>query len=222
MTVFQPNLAVLPENQRQLWPMLEFVPRSFVLYGGTGLALRLAHRQSVDFDFFSATGFEPEALHRELSFAREVDVLQKSVNTLTIRTAAGVRLSFFGGLTFGQVDWPERCAGNGIFVASLRDLLATKLNTVYQRAESKDYLDIDAALRAGISLAIGLGCARAIYRNSFNPMLPLKALTYFEDGDLRTLPPETRRRLAEAVAALAAIPSVRAQCDRITTPEVEP
>jgi Nucleotidyl transferase AbiEii toxin, Type IV TA system len=30
------------------------IPGYFTLYGGTAIALRLAHRQSVDFDFFGA------------------------------------------------------------------------------------------------------------------------------------------------------------------------
>jgi len=30
------------------------VPPHFILYGGTALALRLGHRESVDFDFFSS------------------------------------------------------------------------------------------------------------------------------------------------------------------------
>ena len=48
---FRPRLDVLPTAQRRLWPTLADVPEPFVLYGGTALALRLAHRTSVDFDF---------------------------------------------------------------------------------------------------------------------------------------------------------------------------
>ena len=39
-------------SPRALWPDLAEVPHSFVLYGGTALALRLGHRISEDFDFF--------------------------------------------------------------------------------------------------------------------------------------------------------------------------
>jgi hypothetical protein len=48
-----PRLDALPPPQRALWPELAAVPRRYVLYGGTALALRLAHRPSVDFDFFA-------------------------------------------------------------------------------------------------------------------------------------------------------------------------
>ena len=59
---FVPRLDILPDEQRALWPALARVPRSFVLYGGTALALRLGHRTSVDFDFFSSEALEFDAL----------------------------------------------------------------------------------------------------------------------------------------------------------------
>ncbi|MCX6903020.1 MAG: hypothetical protein NTW03_06000, partial [Verrucomicrobia bacterium] len=42
-------LNALPTAQRTLWPELEQVPRHFVLYGGTALALRLGHRPEPPF-----------------------------------------------------------------------------------------------------------------------------------------------------------------------------
>jgi hypothetical protein len=45
---FEPRLDILPACQRRLWPELDAVPPEFVLYGGTGLALQLGHRDSED------------------------------------------------------------------------------------------------------------------------------------------------------------------------------
>ena len=100
-------------------------------------------------------------------------------------------------------------------MAGLRDLFATKLNTVYQRSEAKDYLDIHALIKTGLSLTMGLSCARAVYGAGFNPMLPLKALTYFLDGDLPSLPSKVRRDLVEAVGSVSSIPSVTLRADHI-------
>lgn len=50
---FDPRLDILPAAQHRLWPELAKTPDHFTLYGGTAVALRLAHRQSADFDFFS-------------------------------------------------------------------------------------------------------------------------------------------------------------------------
>lgn len=48
MMTFAPKLEILPLAQQRLWPELAGVPRDFVLYGGTAIALRLGHRSSVD------------------------------------------------------------------------------------------------------------------------------------------------------------------------------
>lgn len=71
------------------------------------------------------------------------------------------------------------------------------------RAEAKDYIDIDAMLTDGrIDLPAALASARAIYGAQFNPQITLKALSYFEDGNLKTLPDAMKRRLARAAAAV--------------------
>ena len=52
VTTLIPNLSTLPPAQRALQPERDATPHTFMLYGGTALALRLSHRTSVDFDFF--------------------------------------------------------------------------------------------------------------------------------------------------------------------------
>ena len=55
--MFTPKLEILPHAQRRLWDELRQTPEEFVLYRGTALALRLGHRHSEDFDFFSNNTF---------------------------------------------------------------------------------------------------------------------------------------------------------------------
>ena len=187
---------ILPAEQRRLWDEGLGVPGHFVLYGGTALALRLGHRQSVDFDFFSAEHFSPDTLLRGLPYGNSATLLQSERNTLTLLTGADepVKISFFGGLPFSPVKPPD-IAPNGIATASLEDLYATKLLAAVQRSEAKDYLDIAALLAHGLPLGYGLGYARAFYGPNFNAVLPLKALVYFEDGDLPSLPVAVRTAL---------------------------
>lgn len=118
-----------------------------------------------------------------------------------------VKLSFFGGLPFSPVKAPD-IAPNGVAIASLEDLYATKLTAAVQRSEAKDYLDIAALLAHGLSLEYGLGCARAFYGGHFNTALPLKALVYFEDGDLPGLPATVRATLTRAVQSVREISRV--------------
>jgi hypothetical protein len=50
---FEPKTAILPQAQQEIWPLLApAAALSFVLYGGTAVAVYLGHRISVDFDFF--------------------------------------------------------------------------------------------------------------------------------------------------------------------------
>jgi hypothetical protein len=83
--------------------------------------------------------------------------------------------------------------------ASPLDLLATKLKVIKQRAESKDYL-IAQLLREGSRLVQGLGAARAMYGSVFAPAESLRALTFFDDGDLARVSAETRQMLRTEVA----------------------
>jgi hypothetical protein len=196
-----PLLDTLPPSQGRLWSELSVVPPDFVLYGGTALALRLGHRTSEDFDFFSNQSFQPDDLERRIPFLVGSSRLQSSPNTLVslVERNGPVKVSFFGGLTLRRVQDPESAEGPGFPVASLLDLAATKVKAVQDRAEAKDYIDLNRLLEEGIDLARALGAARTVYGQAFNPILSLKALSYFADGDLASLSSSVRSRLSEAV-----------------------
>jgi len=196
-----PRLDILPPAQRRLWDELTAIPPEFVLYGGTALALRLGHRASEDFDFFSNQSFQPDELERRIPFLKGSVRLQSSPNTLvsSVDRDGPVKVSFFGGLAIRRVQDPDRVEGPGISIAALLDLAATKVKAVQDRAEAKDYVDVDRLLEEGIDLGDALGAARAVYGRPFNPLLSLKALSYFEDGDLSALSEGIRSRLTQAV-----------------------
>ena len=195
-----PRLDALPEAQRALWPALARIPDSCVLYGGTALALRLGHRASVDFDFFSSAAIDFDALF-ELPLLAGAEVLQRAPDTLTASTKPGatgpVRISFFGGIDIGRVGRPDRTADGVLQVASLLDLFGTKLKVLLDRVAAKDYLDLAAILRSGTRLRDGLGAATALYGNRFPPADAVKALAYFGEGDAVNVDAATRRYLSD-------------------------
>ena len=201
-----PRLEGLTEPQRRLWDELKSTPDHFTLYGGVAIALRLGHRFSTDFDFFSRTSFDPEHLYRRIPYLQGAEVLQMEADTLTCSVMRGepVKLSFFGVPTWGIVDPPEVVAGPLIHIASLVELAGTKAGTIQKRAAARDYIDLDALLGAGVELTTALAAARRIYGAMFNPQVTLKALTYFADGDLNRVSGEVRGRLAEAVKSVDA------------------
>lgn len=199
---FVPRLDALPPPQQRLWGELAQTPAEFVLYGGTALALRLGHRSSEDFDFFSAESFDPARLQARVPYLLGAAVLQRAADTLTclLDRNGPVQVAFFGGLRLDRVDDPQIAAGAGVKVASLVDLAAAKAELVQRRACAKDYIDLDAAITlGGVSLDEALAAAAAVHGPAFNPMPTLKALAYFGDGDLAIVPKDVRRRLVAAV-----------------------
>src|SRR4051812_141606 len=206
-----PRLDVLPQAQRELWPSLAPAPElSYVLYGGTAVALHLGHRASIDFDFFRAEALDKQQLLNAFPFLSDARTVKEDQNTIvvTVEIPSGpVKLSFFGGISIGRVNDPLRTADSTLLVASPEDLLATKLKAILDRAEAKDYRDISAMLSAGISLEKGLGAFAEMYKN--DPALPLKAIGYFKDGDLPTLPKADQDRLKKARDRVSSIPKTK-------------
>jgi hypothetical protein len=213
--MFTPELEILPPAQRRRWDELRHTPKHFVLYGGTALALRLAHRSSEDFDFFSNYSFAPESLRKGIPYLQDAEMSQFEPNTVTaiVDRTGPVKVSFFGGLALNRIHDPDVTADNGIQVASLLDVAATKLATVQQRAQARDYEDIAAIIGAGISLSDALAAASSVYGKKFNGALSLKALTYFADGDLPELSPGSQEQLRTFAAQvnLKHIPVLKAR-----------
>jgi hypothetical protein len=220
---FEPRLDILPPAQQRLWPELSATPEQFILHGGTAIALRLGHRASVDFDFFSTDSFVPTALMRTVPYLKNATVRQVAANTLTATGDRNgtVQLYFFGGLGLGQVALPDFAVGPEIKVASLIDLAGFKAAVVTQRAEPRDYIDIHTLLTvANIPLAEMLAAALIIYGTEFKPLLSLKALAYYGEPALAELPANVRNDLVAGVRAVdtAHLPVVAAVRQRLEGP----
>ncbi len=200
LMTFSPKLNILPESQRALWKELKATPKHFVLYGGTAVALRLGHRVSEDFDFFTNAAFAPQDLLERIPYLRKGKVTLNRENTLTVVLDRNgpVSVSFFGGLALNRVSSPETANDNGVQVASLLDVAGCKMAVVQSRAEGKDYRDIAALLENGISLPKALAAAKAIYGDQFEPRTTLRSLSYFADGDLPKLPASIQNALRTA------------------------
>lgn len=196
---------ILPPEQKAVLAQLKPTRQNgFVLYGGTAIALQLGHRESVDFDFFNDKELDEEQLRKSIPLLEEAETTQRAPNTWSMNVKLGpggrpVKLSFFGNLNFGRVGKPLPTEGNELIMASLHDLLGHKLKVLFDRVESKDYMDIAAMLRNGQKLEDGLGAASALFK-AFPPGDAVRALTYFEGGDLGRLDQNDRNILIEHAA----------------------
>ncbi len=201
----QPNLDGLTPSQKCLWPELSRTPSSFLLYGGVALTLRYNHRHSSDFDFFSNQDIDPDHLLDTVPYLEGAEVLQLAPNTLTclVKRGGTVKISFFGLPLLKRVGQPEDVEGSQIQMASLLDIAGTKASVVQKRAASRDYLDLHQILCVSqLDLEDILVAARQIYGSRFSPHLTLKALSFFNDGDVRTVNSQILGELESAVARI--------------------
>jgi hypothetical protein len=197
---FSPHLYVLPESHIRVWDELGTIPRHFTLYGETALALRLGHRDPREFDFLTSCVIESKKLLSLPLFASAL-VLDESKDTLTVHVfrQGPVKLVFSSVPSLSTVGRPSLANDNNVRVASLLDIAGTKALDVQRRAEVRDYLDIHSLLSTGISLSHILASGQAIYGPQFIPSVTMKALCFFGDGSLRSVPHEVKSNLIRAV-----------------------
>lgn len=173
-----PKIQILPEAQQELWPFLKEVSNDFVLYGGTAVALRYGHRESVDFDFFSSKyDNDVQKTADEFSFVQKfaIDKEQLAVNsgsqviyTLEMSNKDTVEITFVRDKEWigGSINQPDFALDNKIKIASPLDLMATKVNALKDRESVKDFVDISVMIENNVSLSRGFAAAMVLQKES--------------------------------------------------------
>lgn len=171
----------------------------FYLAGGTGLALQLGHRKSVDLDLFREEEWSIEAATTALAGLGGVEVELVDRGTLWVRVD-DVRVSLF--------HYPYRLVGElvtgpwGVPLASLLDIACMKLVALSQRGSRKDFVDLYFLARTGVGPRDALvALAQKAVGVTFNPVHIARSLAYFEDAEAEPDPamlspydwPEIRR-----------------------------
>jgi len=157
----------------------------FYLAGGTGLALQLNHRVSLDLDFFTKKDIDTKLLIQKIKNLGKFSVEKESENTL-IGTFEGTRMTFL------KYDYPllfplkklER-----IKVADGRDIGCMKISAISSRGTKKDFIDLYFLCQKAISLRELLELFKKKYKSvDYNMMHILKSLVYFGDAEKDPLP----------------------------------
>lgn len=111
---------------------------SFYLAGGTGLALRLGHRRSLDLDFFAEDEVDEEALLRDLQRVGELSVMAKAKQTLDVHL-------FDTKVSFLAYPYPMLFPFDsyaGVPVADPRDIARMKISAISSRGTRRDFTDL--------------------------------------------------------------------------------
>jgi hypothetical protein len=155
------------------------VLEGFYLAGGTGLALQLGHRRSIDLDLFCQADFDVERLQLRLSSLGGLLVRQAARGTLHL-DLRGVQVSF---LHYPYPTLFPAQSFEALVVADVRDIACMKVGAIASRGSRRDFVDL--YLVAGLfGLREILGWFNEKYAAApFSAVHVLKALTYFDDAD---------------------------------------
>ncbi len=173
-TIDSKTLELLIDLQKE--PLLS----SFNLVGGTALALHLGHRRSVDLDFFTSEAFDLEAV--KMMLVKNYDFKVSYSRSQTIKGFINdIKVDFI------RFDYPHLFQYDdieNIRIESIPDIIAMKLLSITDNGSRiKDFIDI-----AFLSSHYSLNDMLLFYVNKIpnsNVLMPIKALTYFEDIDFK-------------------------------------
>jgi len=163
----------------------EAMLKNFYLAGGTGVALQLKHRVSLDLDFFTKKNIDTKNLIQKIKTQGKFSIERESENTL-IGIFNGTRLSFL------KYDYPllfDPKQIKGIKIADLRDIGCMKIDAVSSRGIKRDFVDLFFICREEISLKNLLSLFKEKYKSvNYNMLHILKSLAYFEDAENNPMP----------------------------------
>jgi len=182
--------ALTPETQQAFHKIagLEFT-RGFYLAGGTGLALHLGHRFSVDLDFFSAqddaVGADQRSTLRE-TFEDPTLSITFDKDATFVATWRGVGVSFFRLYLYPLVRPTLLVAGAPL--ASLEEIGAMKLAAIIDRGTRKDLIDLYFILQHMPIEQLFQTAALKYARVRTFAISATRALAYFEDAEALPMP----------------------------------
>jgi hypothetical protein len=156
----------------------------FYLAGGTGLALWLGHRRSIDLDLFSERAFESSSVRDRLRDLGGLRNLETSPGTLHLELH-DVKVSFLHypyPLLFPLQQFES------LSVADPRDIACMKLDAVANRGSRRDFIDLYLAAQTyGLrEIVAWFGVKYAAV--SYNRTHIFKSLTYFRDAEEQPVP----------------------------------
>lgn len=147
---------------------------------GTALALQIGHCFSIDLDLFTTEDFEVEYLQNHL--VHQYDLQIDNMASFTIQgSIRNVKMDF---LRHAYPLVRPLLETEKLRLASLEDIAAMKLNAISISGQRiKDFIDVYFLLEK-LSLEAMVAAYQVKYIHS-NKMIPLKALTYFDDLDTK-------------------------------------
>lgn len=191
ITLDHPHWEALTPETRQAFDKTAGLPfiSQFYLAGGTGLALHLGHRFSVDLDFFSSdpgtVGPDVRAVLRETLDDPTLSITHDK-DTTFVATWCGVGISFFDLHPYPLVQRPLLV--EGVPVATVAEIGAMKLAAIVGRGTRKDLVDLYYIFQhVPIEDLFEVAATKYARVRTF-AISATRALAYFEDAEALPMP----------------------------------
>lgn len=155
--------------------------QEFTLAGGTGLALQIGHRISVDLDFFTLHTFDSVELFEHIRESFTVSDASPAVNSLSLFVAMNDERIKIDLLRHNYPLLRPVHIVENVPLYSLEDIVAMKLNAIANRGAKKDFYDVHALLNY-FTVQDMLRFFQQKYEQ-MNTLTVVKSLVYFEDAD---------------------------------------
>ncbi len=169
---------ILSKEQVELLETLKIFSADFGLVGGTAIALQIGHRESIDFDLFSAESFDNNAIKRKIEKIAKIDrvIVNKELEyTFLIN---GVKFTFYH---YPFLLEYSKNLDNIIKIPDLITLSAMKAYALGKRAKWKDYVDLYFIIKDYHPLSAVIEKTKKIFGAEFNANMFISQLSYFED-----------------------------------------
>lgn len=155
----------------------------FYLAGGTGMALRLGHRISLDLDFFSPdcplNRSDRMSLKKKLEASGGLEILGEKDGTFHLRLE-NTAVSLFH-YPYKLLKPPSKW--KGLKIASVEDIAAMKMSAVAGRGSKKDFIDLFFVCRSHKISDVFKWAGRKFPGHPNFCVQAAKALVYFEDAE---------------------------------------
>lgn len=181
------NPFIISPHTFQLIQQLQSIAElnHFFLVGGTALALQLGHRNSIDIDFFTQNSFTVAEIEDAIKDRHSFTTTLVRNNTI-LAVVDTVKTDFI------KHDYPlihPPITEEGIRYLGKEDIAGMKIHAIIQSGKRlKDFIDIYFLLEHfSMNQLIEFFSKKYTYSN---PMIALKAITYFDDIDEAIDPPK--------------------------------
>ena len=152
------------------------------LVGGTGLALQMGHRKSIDIDLFGYLDADELEISDVFRSIGEVKLLQKSKN-IFVYLINGIKTDI---VRYNYKWLQDALTFEDLRIAGKKDIAAMKLAAITGRGTKKDFIDL-AFLLQEFSLNQMLDFYSQKYPDGAE-FLILKSLGYFADAENEPMP----------------------------------